>query len=116
SGLTAADQQRLESFGIRTIFDLRLEEERRRDPTPWSHPDVAVETFLPRRKRRLVDMALEYPPTAEGALALMHDFYAKMPHSMTHIVAGVFHRIAAGGVPCSIHCSAGKDGTGLVAA
>jgi protein-tyrosine phosphatase len=116
SGLTSSDQERLTGLGIRTIFDLRLEDERQRDPTPWSHPDLTIETFLPRRKRRLVDMALEYPPTGAGALALMHDFYAKMPHTMTHIVSGVFERIAAGGTPCIIHCSAGKDRTGLLAA
>jgi protein-tyrosine phosphatase len=116
SGLTAADQARLTGLGIRTIFDLRLEQERQRDPTAWSAPGLSIETFPPRNKRRLVDMALEYPATQEGALALMHDFYAEMPHTMTHMFGTIFRRLADGGAPCIIHCSAGKDRTGLAAA
>jgi protein-tyrosine phosphatase len=116
SALTEADRQRLDSAGIRTIFDLRLEDERTRDPTAWSHPQLVIETYPPRKKRRLVDMALEYPATAEGALQLMHEFYAKMPHSMTHMFGDIIRRLAGGAAPCIIHCSAGKDRTGVAAA
>jgi protein-tyrosine phosphatase len=116
SRLTDDDRGRLDAAGIRTIFDLRLEDERERDPTAWSHPELVIETYPPRRKRRLVDMALEYPPTQEGALRLMHDFYAKMPHAMTHMFASIIRRLAAGGAPCVIHCSAGKDRTGVAVA
>jgi protein-tyrosine phosphatase len=56
-----------------------------------------IETYPPRGKRRLVDMAREYPRDAAGALQLMHDFYAKMPHSMTPMFASIIRRLAAGG-------------------
>jgi protein-tyrosine phosphatase len=116
SVLTDVDRARLDAAGIRTIFDLRLEDERERDPTAWSHPELVIETYPPRKKRRLVDMALEYPPTEAGALRLMHDFYARMPHSMTHMFSAIIRRIAAGGAPWVIHCSAGKDRTGVAVA
>lgn len=116
SVLTPADCERLDAAGIRTIFDLRLDDERERDPTAWSHPELVIETYPPRKKRRLVDMALEYPPTEAGALQLMHDFYAKMPHSMTHMFSAIIRRLAVGGAPCVIHCSAGKDRTGVACA
>jgi protein-tyrosine phosphatase len=116
SVLTDTDRERLDAAGIRTIFDLRLDDERERDPTAWSHPELVIETYPPRKKRRLVDMALEYPPTEAGALQLMHDFYAKMPHSMTHMFSAIIRRLAAGGAPCVIHCSAGKDRTGVACA
>lgn len=116
SMLTEADHARLDAAGIRTIFDLRLDDERERDPTSWSRPELVIETYPPRKKRRLVDMALEYPPTEEGALRLMHDFYARMPHAMTHMFSAIIRRLAAGGAPCVIHCSAGKDRTGVAAA
>ncbi len=116
SVLTEADRERLDAAGIRTIFDLRLGDERERDPTAWSHPELVIETYPPRGKRRLVDMALEYPPTEAGALRLMHDFYARMPHSMTHMFSAIIRRLAAGGAPCVIHCSAGKDRTGVACA
>lgn len=116
SMLTEADHRRLDEAGIRTIFDLRLEDERTRDPTAWSHPELVIETYPPRKKRRLVDMAREYPATPEGAVQLMHEFYAKMPHSMTHMFSSIIRRLAAGGAPCVIHCSAGKDRTGVAVA
>jgi protein-tyrosine phosphatase len=116
SMLTEADHARLDAAGIRTIFDLRLDDERTRDPTSWTHPELVIETYPPRKKRRLVDMALDYPRTEDGMLRLMHDFYAKMPHSMTHMFASIIRRLAAGGAPCVIHCSAGKDRTGVAAA
>jgi protein-tyrosine phosphatase len=116
SALTESDLVKLDAAGIRTIFDLRLDDERERDPTAWSHPELVIETYLPRGKRRLVDMAREYPTTREGALELMHEFYAKMPHSMTHMFASIIRRLAAGGAPCVIHCSAGKDRTGVAVA
>jgi protein-tyrosine phosphatase len=114
SALTESDLEKLEAWGVRTIFDMRLEDERQRDPTLFACD--FIHTFPPRRKRRLVDMALEYPPTPEGALTLMHDFYAKMPHTMTHMFAEIITRLAEGAAPCIIHCSAGKDRTGVAAA
>jgi protein-tyrosine phosphatase len=116
SMLTEADHARLDAAGIRTIFDLRLDDERMRDPTSWTHPELVIETYPPRKKRRLVDMAREYPGTPEGALQLMHEFYARMPHSMTHMFSSILRRLAAGGAPCVIHCTAGKDRTGVAAA
>lgn len=113
SALTAEDCARLDAFGIAAIFDLRLEGERLADPTCWSREGCEVHTFEPGRKRRLVDMALEYPPTEDGVLSLMHDFYAKMPHTMGHVFAAIIRRLAAGAAPCIIHCAAGKDRTGV---
>jgi protein-tyrosine phosphatase len=75
-----------------------------------------IETYPPLKKRRLVDMAREYPATREGALRLMHEFYARMPHSMTHMFSSIIRRLAAGGAPAVIHCSAGKDRTGVAVA
>ena len=113
SALTPRDCARLDAMGIAAIFDLRLEGERLADPTCWSREGCAVHTFEPGKKRRLVDMALEYPPTEEGVLSLMHDFYAKMPHTMGHVFAAIIRRLAEGAAPCIIHCAAGKDRTGV---
>lgn len=116
SRLTDADRARLDAWGICAIFDLRLEDERLRDPTAWTAPGLVVDSWPPRKKKRLVDMAAEYPPTEEGVFQLMHEFYAKMPHSMTHMFSGILSRLAEGATPCIIHCSAGKDRTGVAVA
>ena len=116
SQLNSDDIPRLNTLGIRTIFDLRARREREGDPTVWTGDHLATYTFPPGHKRRLVDMALDYPPTPEGATRLMHDFYSELPRTMGHMVADIVHRIAADRVPCVVHCSAGKDRTGIVAA
>ena len=114
--LTPEDIETLEATGIATIFDLRAEREREADPTAWRSPHLSVHTWPPGHKRRLVDMAQEYPPDADGARALMEDFYAQMPRVLGHAFSDIITRIAAGAVPCVIHCSAGKDRTGVAAA
>ncbi len=116
SGLSEADGARLDSLGVRTVFDLRARAEREADPTAWSHPTLQVRTYRPGHKRRLVDMALEYPPTLEGVQALMHDFYAEMPFTMAHVFGEIIREVAQGASPCLVHCSAGKDRTGMAAA
>ena len=116
SQLTADDIARLDMLGIRAIFDLRARREREGDPTVWTGDHLATYTFPPGHKRRLVDMALDYSPTPEGARQLMHDFYAELPRTMAHMVSAIVHRIASDRVPCVVHCSAGKDRTGIVAA
>ncbi|WP_343345029.1 tyrosine-protein phosphatase [Sphingomicrobium sp. XHP0239] len=116
SQLTAADCERLDATGIDTIFDLRVSREREADPTVWDAPHLTVHTYPPGHKRRLVDMALDYPPTEAGALDLMQDFYAQLPLTLAHAFADILRRIADGALPCLIHCSAGKDRTGMAAA
>lgn len=116
SVLTPEDCAKLDAMGIAAIFDLRLEGERLADPTCWSREGCEVHTFEPGRKRRLVDMALEYPLTEDGVLNLMHDFYAKMPHTMGHVFGAIIRRLAEGHLPCIIHCAAGKDRTGVCCA
>jgi protein-tyrosine phosphatase len=61
-------------------------------------------------------MAEHYPPTPQGAEALMLDFYAELPRTMAHVFGEVLLRISNGAFPCIIHCSAGKDRTGMAVA
>lgn len=116
SQLTAGDIGTLEQTGIRTIFDLRAPREREADPTAWTSPHLGIHTWPPGHKRRLVDMALDYPQDANGAETLMLDFYAELPRTLGHAFSDIILRIADGQTPCVIHCSAGKDRTGMAAA
>lgn len=116
SQLTKSDFATLEGAGIATIFDLRAPREREADPTAWQATHLDFHTWPPGHKRRLVDMALDYPQNAQGAEALMLDFYAELPRTMSHAFADIIRRISNGAMPCVIHCSAGKDRTGMAAA
>lgn len=114
--LTANDIARLDTAGITTIFDLRAPREREADPTAWQAKHLSIRTWPPGHKRRLVDMAMDYSQDAQGAEALMLDFYAELPRTMSHAFADIILQIADGAAPCVIHCSAGKDRTGMAAA
>ena len=116
SQLTPGDIQRLDAAGISTIFDLRAPREREADPTAWQAAHLAFHTWPPGHKRRLADMAKEYPQDTAGAEALMLDFYAELPRTLSHAFADILLKIADGAAPCVIHCSAGKDRTGMAAA
>ncbi len=116
SMLSNGDVTVLERTGIATIFDLRSPREREADPTAWQAGHLAFHSWPPGHKRRLVDMALEYPQNADGARQLMHDFYFELPRTLGHAFGGLINEIARGAVPCVIHCSAGKDRTGMACA
>jgi protein-tyrosine phosphatase len=114
--LTDRDVSVLEDFGLVAIFDLRSQAERQAAPTAWTSRDVETHAFRAQHKRRLIDMATDYPPTREGALTLMRDFYREMPSTMGHVFGDILARIGDGAIPCIIHCSAGKDRTGVAIA
>ena len=116
SALSADDQQRLDSLGIDTVFDLRVRHEREADPTCWSHCSLKVQTYPPGLKRPLVEMAKSHGGDEVGALALMAEFYGSMPRTMAHAFGAVIQSVASGATPCIIHCSAGKDRTGIACA
>lgn len=116
SHLTASDIAILDGLSLRAIFDLRARSEREADPTAWTSDGVTTHVFRPGHKRRLVDMAAEYPPTQAGAKALMLDFYAELPRVMSHVFSEILFLIGNGAFPCIIHCSAGKDRTGMAVA
>jgi protein-tyrosine phosphatase len=116
SALSAEDRQHLDSLAIHTVFDLRARHEREADPTCWSHGLLRVETYPSGLKRPLVEMAQGHGGDEKGALALMAEFYGSMPRTMPHVFGGVIRSVANGASPCIIHCSAGKDRTGIACA
>ena len=116
SMLSEGDIETLEATGIATIFDLRAPYERDADPTVWQAERLTVHTWPPGHKRRLVDMAREYPQDTAGAQRLMCDFYAELPRTLGHAFGAIVAEIAGGAHPFVVHCSAGKDRTGWAAA
>ena len=115
SGLTDEDQRRLSAIGLRHIFDLREKQERARHPTSWDEPAVTVwhdrDHIAPWSER------LEsYPADAAGIRSFMIDLYADLPTAFAPRIAEMARQIGAGTLPCLIHCSAGKDRTGVVVA
>lgn len=59
---------------------------------------------------------LEADPTAAGARAAMCANYASMPAILHNSISVLFAELAAGNVPALLHCTAGKDRTGVLMA
>jgi protein-tyrosine phosphatase len=115
--LTDADHAHLQTRGVRLICDLRTAEERKNEPNNW--PDPAVKTLTWDYDPSITSLrefrsAPEF--TAESSRAAMMSLYRRMPSAFAKVYADVFRALAVEDLPAVIHCSAGKDRTGLASA
>jgi protein tyrosine/serine phosphatase len=116
-----ADLEQLASLGLAVIVDLRRRNERERDPSRrWPgfvaqvvESDIGQETadewqvFIARS-----DL------TPDSFRAYMRDYYDAAPHEPRHIdlYTRYFRALAETEGPVLVHCSAGKDRTGIACA
>lgn len=112
--LSADDRARLHALGVDTVIDLRGKDERDGEPSEWPAPprdlyesgkaSVRPHLFKVLREARDIDEA------RAGFIA----FYGQLPSLYGEEYRAMFLRLAARGVgPTVIHCSAGKDRTGV---
>lgn len=117
ASLTPAGQHGLAALGIRTVCDLRTTRER------LSEPSVA----LPATVRTLSwDYELDHGavmgavlagvPTPEGVRAAVMEFYRTAPEDFAGRFAQIFRALGRAEAPLLLHCTAGKDRTGVAAA
>jgi protein-tyrosine phosphatase len=117
---TQKDLSRINALGIKTLADLRQPTERQREPNtlPADPPPTILQT-----RQGGYDEAPHLQFLREGNLSKksVHDYmlsaYQRIPlepHHQ-HIFAQVFTQMQAG-EPVLIHCAAGKDRTGILAA
>jgi protein-tyrosine phosphatase len=106
------------ALGIRTVCDLRRTEERARHPNPPMGPDVqqlAWDTATETSPIR--DQAFAAAATIDEARTAMIVMYQRIPFRMQQRLAGAFEALErAGEGGCIVHCSAGKDRTGVAVA
>ncbi len=119
--LTDQDCARIVDLGIGVIADLRQPSERLRWPTHprlldqvrslcWDAPDAANS-----RRHTLQDLAPVADDAARAVRALMQ-MYAQIPEIHAAHFGELFQTIADDHTPILIHCSAGKDRTGVAVA
>lgn len=119
---TAADMRLLDGLGAVALVDLRRPQERQWQPNKWpASAGVAVHASS-------ADDGEAEPPhlaflrtgdlTPEGVDAFMRATYQSLPFLPSHVelFRAFFGSLLAGEGACVIHCAAGKDRTGVLAA
>jgi protein-tyrosine phosphatase len=116
SKLTTADADRVAALDLASVIDLRTEDERRHAPSIWLHAPTDIYSSPKTTLAPVMHAILTDAATPEGARAGMTKFYTQMPAEYRDEYAVMFHRIAAGKLPILVHCTAGKDRTGVAMA
>ncbi|OHC96986.1 MAG: protein tyrosine phosphatase [Sphingomonadales bacterium RIFCSPLOWO2_12_FULL_63_15] len=110
----------LADLGFRTVADLRSDMEREKAPHDWCGADCRIldldmNTDL-RAQGEDMWMTLGRDPTEARAIAVMTHNYGLMPQAFLPHVAPMVDALLAGDTPMLVHCTAGKDRTGVVIA
>jgi protein-tyrosine phosphatase len=116
SKLTPADAARVAALKVAAVVDLRTEEERQHAPSVWAPVPADVYESPKPTLAPLMHTILAEAATPEGARAGLIKFYSQMPDDYRTEYAAMFHRIAEGELPMVVHCTAGKDRTGVAMA
>lgn len=109
----------LEAHGVRLVCDLRTAPERAGAPNAfWRARGVELlelDIVADIRGRAHLD-AMQADPGEGGAIELMRLTYRALPAAAAEHLRQLFRRIDEGHLPLLVHCTAGKDRTGVVIA
>jgi protein-tyrosine phosphatase len=116
SHLTSTDAKKVGSLNIASVIDLRTDEERARSPRVWMRSPADIYQSPQKTLAPVMQVILHDAESADGARAGLIQFYARMPDRYRAEYSAMFQRIAAGELPILVHCTAGKDRTGVAIA
>lgn len=114
--LTAEDWQVLQRLGLRTVCDLRSAGERDRYPNRVPDPAIEqlhLEVLGDVRADPRVAAMLADNPQAEDAQRMMLEVYRQLPSLLAPLLPTLFTLFTQGNGSVLIHCTAGKDRTGV---
>ncbi len=107
AGLTAKDYEYLNHLGIRLVCDFRVDSERQQSPTKWqgsAEPEFAIES---------IDTITLLAGNRETGFP---NVYQHITDIGTVQFADVMHRLVKIDEPAMVHCTSGKDRTGVFSA
>lgn len=115
--LTPEDHAALAPLGIRTIVDLRRDDEIAAEPTTWAGPVRQLSWQLDESIASSQRGApWEHATSDEALRAWLIESYPSMADWMTRAVRGLLDAVIDDQTPLVFHCAAGKDRTGFCAA
>lgn len=117
-GLAPEAAASVAALDLRAVCDLRRNAERDRHPNPDFGPHVRrFEWDTGQDRSPIADSSIASDDAAAWARARMLRMYARMPFELQPRFAGVFAAIThAGSGATIVHCTAGKDRTGVAIA
>jgi len=120
ANFSAAHRDELAALGVRTVCDLRSEGERSADPNDWCGPACRVLHLSMNTDLRARDDAawesFRSDPSPENTRRVMMQAYATMPTTLSQHWPLITEAIVTGETPLIVHCTAGKDRTGVAIA
>jgi protein-tyrosine phosphatase len=127
SKMTPADQKALSGLGVRYVFDLRNDQERREQASNWGAdaPKVMTPFRYPEDGRvtsntvgvaSMTNKFLAPSTTVEEINEMLKQMYATMIIERAGEIGGILHELSAEESPALIHCTGGKDRTGQTVA
>ena len=112
SSLTPADDKVLDGLGLRLICDLRTSGERQSQPTHW----LGAGTEMVTSDKSVIEGSSAFAgerPTPETVRKGMSEVYLKLYKIYEPEYKTMFARALAGQTPMLVHCSGGRDRTGI---
>lgn len=118
--VTDADLERIAALGIGAVVDLRRPEERRRQPSRRhaAFDGMVVENDIDGGEAPHMTFLRSGDLTNESGRRFMMETYRGLPFEPAHVdlFSRYFAQLADSDRPVLIHCAAGKDRTGTLAA
>jgi protein-tyrosine phosphatase len=116
AALTPIDWTRVRTLGVGHVYDLRTSEEREAEPDGWPAPaPPAYGSPKPDMSAAIANMKKAGTDPAKVRASIRH-FYSEMPTQYAPEYSAIFHGLANDTGPVLIHCTAGKDRTGVASA
>jgi protein-tyrosine phosphatase len=110
----------LSELRVRAVCDLRSEVERQAAPNDWCDPEcqllhLDMNLDIRAQTAHLWD-SLRTDPSTENAMRTLTRNYGLMPEHLRPHLAPMVGTLLDGNVPMIVHCTAGKDRTGVAIA